>query len=67
MVAKGRESLSVSKQAVQKFDMEKFNPKKVNNVEVKGQYQVKILNMFVALDNLDDNVDITRAWISIRI
>jgi hypothetical protein len=43
---------------VQKFDVERFNlkKKKLNNVEVKEQYQVKISNRFVALENLDDIV-----------
>jgi len=42
-------------------------------MEVKEQYQVKILNTFAALENLDDddddddNVDISRTWESIRI
>jgi hypothetical protein len=55
---------------VQKFDMEKFNLKKLNDVEVKEQYQVKNSNMFAPLKNLDnddnDNVDTNRAWESIR-
>jgi hypothetical protein len=34
-------------------------------MEVKEQYQVKISNGFAALENLDDNVDIDRAWESI--
>jgi len=50
--------------------MEKFNLKKLNDVEVKEQYQVKNSNMFAALKNLDnddnDNVDTNRAWESIR-
>jgi hypothetical protein len=37
--------------------------------EVKGNeaYQVKIPNRFAALENSDDNVDINRAWETIRI
>jgi hypothetical protein len=39
-------------------------------VEVREQYQVKILNRFAALEKLndddDDDVDINRAWESIR-
>jgi hypothetical protein len=31
-------------------------------VEGKEQYQVKISNKFAALENLDDDVDINRAW-----
>jgi hypothetical protein len=46
---------------VKKFDMERHNLKKVDDVEVKQQYQVKISNRFSALENLDDDVDIIRA------
>jgi hypothetical protein len=31
------------------FNMERFNPKRLNDVEVKEQYQVKISNRFAAL------------------
>jgi hypothetical protein len=50
--------------------MERFNLRKLNDVEVKEQYQVKISNKFVVLENLDnddDNVEINWAWESIRI
>jgi len=46
--------------------MKRVNLKKLNDVEVKEQYQVKISNRFAALENLDDDVDINRAWESIR-
>jgi hypothetical protein len=35
--------------------MEIFNTKKLNDVKVKEQYQVKISNKFVTLENVDDN------------
>jgi hypothetical protein len=60
--ARRREKLSVSKRAAQKFDMQRFDLRKLNNAEVKEQYGVKISNRFAALENLDDNVDINRAW-----
>jgi hypothetical protein len=34
--------LSVSKQAAQKFEMQRFDLRKLNSAEVKEQYQVKI-------------------------
>jgi hypothetical protein len=52
VVAKVRERLSVSKQPVQKFNIERFNIKKLNDLVVKEEYQVKILNVFAALENL---------------
>ena len=62
MVAKVRERLAVSKQAAQRFDGERFNLKKLNEVEVRKQYQIEITNRFAALENLSDDEDINRAW-----
>jgi hypothetical protein len=45
--------------------MEKFSLKKLNDVEVKGQYRGEISTRFAALENLDDKVDINRACESI--
>jgi hypothetical protein len=67
VVAKCRERLSVHKQTVQKFNMERFNLKNLNNVELKELYKVEIINRFSALENLDDNGGISSTWLSIRI
>jgi hypothetical protein len=61
VVAKIRERLAVSMRPVNKMDMERFNLKKLNEGEVKEQYQVTIKNRFSALENLEDNGDINRA------
>jgi hypothetical protein len=62
-----RESLAVSKQPANKMDMDRFNLKKLNEGEVRDQYQVKtVKNRFSALENLEDNGDINRAWNAIR-
>jgi hypothetical protein len=42
VVAKLRERISVSKRARQKFDLERFDLKKSNDVEVKEKYQIEI-------------------------
>jgi hypothetical protein len=53
--------------SIAKFDMQRFNLKKLNDVEVKQQYKAEISNRFAPLENLDDeDVDINRAWESIR-
>jgi hypothetical protein len=57
VAAKLRERLLVSKRVAQKFDMQRFDLRKLNNAEVKEQYQVKITNRFAALENFDDKVD----------
>jgi hypothetical protein len=66
VVAKVRERLAVSKQVAQKVDTERFNVKKLNEQNVKEQYQVTIRNRFTALENLEDSGDINRAWNNIR-
>jgi uncharacterized metal-binding protein YceD (DUF177 family) len=40
--------------------MERFNLKKLKEVEGKEQYHVEISNRFAALENLYDDVDINR-------
>jgi hypothetical protein len=49
VVAKVRERLAVSKQTTQKFDTERFNLKKLDEVERKQQYWVEISNRFAAI------------------
>jgi hypothetical protein len=57
VVSKVRERLSVSKRAAQKLDMEIFKLTGLNDVESKGQYQVKISHRFAAMGNVDDDDD----------
>jgi hypothetical protein len=42
--------------------MERFNLKKLNEVEGKEQYRVEISNRFAALENLGIKMYINRAW-----
>ena len=49
MVAKVWEILTVSKQATQKFDGERFNLSKLNELEVRKQYQIEIADRFAAV------------------
>jgi uncharacterized FlaG/YvyC family protein len=65
VVAKVRERLAVSKQKTRQVHTERFNLKKLNEVEGKEQYHVEISNRFASLENLDE-VDINRVWESIR-
>jgi hypothetical protein len=60
MAEKLMERLSVSKRVAQKFDMQRFDVRKLNDAEVKEQYQFKITNRFAALEIFDDNVDMNR-------
>jgi hypothetical protein len=65
-VAKLRERISISKQVRQKFDLERFDLKKLDDIEVKEKYQVEISNRFAALESLGDSFDISNAWGNIR-
>jgi hypothetical protein len=65
-VSKGRERLAVNKHITHTFHMERFNLKKLNEVEGKVQYHVEISNRFTALENLDAGVDINRSLETVR-
>ena len=66
VVAKLRERLSVRKQATQKFEGERFNLRKLKELEVKEKYQIGITNMFAALENLKVDEDVNRVWENIE-
>jgi flagellar biosynthesis component FlhA len=55
-----------TKQAAQKFDVERSNLRKLNKLKVRKQYQIKFSNMSAVLENLSDNEDINRAWENIK-
>jgi 50S ribosomal subunit-associated GTPase HflX len=66
VVAKLRERLAVSKQTAHRIHMERFSRKNLNEIEGKEQYCVEIANKFAALENLDTEVDVHKAWETIR-
>ena len=45
--------------------MERFNLKKLREMEVRKQFQIALSNRFVDLKNLNDE-DINRAWKNIK-
>ena len=59
-------NIAASVQAVQKFDAARFNLRKLNELEVRKQYQIKNSDNFAALDNLIDDEDINSAWENIK-
>jgi hypothetical protein len=63
-VEKVRERLAVNKQRSQRFHMERFNLKKLNDVEGKEQFHVEVSNKFAALEDLDAEVEMI--WEIIR-
>jgi hypothetical protein len=62
VVAKIRERLAVNKQGSHKFQMERFNLKKLNEVEGKERYRVEVSNRFAAFKDLDAEVEINAIW-----
>jgi len=66
LVAKLGERLAVRKQAAQKFDRGRINLRKLNELGVKGKYQIEITNSFAALENLNGDENINRASENIK-
>ena len=57
-----RERLAVRKQAAQEVVGERFNLRKLDELEVRKRYQIDITNRFAALGNVENDGDINRAW-----
>jgi hypothetical protein len=53
--------LAARKKAARKFYDERFNLRKLNEMEVRKQQQIEVANRFTALDNSSDSEDINRA------
>jgi len=66
VITKVRERLAVGKQAAQRFDKQRFNLRKLNEPEVREQYQIEFTKRFAALENLNDDKDINRTWENIK-
>jgi hypothetical protein len=66
VVAKVRERLAVNNQRSQKFDTDRINLKKLNDVEGKEQFRVEATNRFAALEDFDTEVEINSVWETIR-
>jgi hypothetical protein len=56
----------VNKQISHRFHLERFNFKKLNEVEGKEQYRVEVSNRFAALEEMYAEVEINSAWEIIR-
>jgi len=52
----------VGKQAAQMLDRRRFNLSKLNELEVRKQYEIEIRNRFAALENLNEDEDVNRIW-----
>jgi len=52
--------------ATQRFDRQRFNLRKLNEPEVREQYQIEITKRFAALENVNDEEDVNRTWENIK-
>jgi hypothetical protein len=66
VVAKIRERIAVNKQGLHKFHMERFNLKKLNEVEGKEKYRLAVSNRLAALEDLDTEAEINIIWVTTR-
>jgi hypothetical protein len=64
--AKVCDRMAVNKKGTENFDLEKLNLRKLNKLEVRKKYQIKISNRFAALENFSYGEDINRAWENIK-
>jgi len=46
--------------------VERFNLRKLSELWIRKQYQIKISNRFAAWENLNYNEDISRVWENIK-
>jgi len=46
--------------------VERFNLRKLNELEIRTQHQIKNSNMFAALEILSDNEEINMGWENIK-
>jgi len=61
-VFKVRGRQAVSKQAAQKFDVERFTLKKLSEPDVRKECEINISNTFAPFENLINKGDINGAW-----
>ena len=66
VIAKVRERLAGGKQAAQRLDRQRFNLSKLNDLDVRKQYQNVITNRFAALEILNEDEDVNRTWENIK-
>jgi hypothetical protein len=66
VVSKVRKILTVSKQVARKFVEERISLRKLNELEVRRHYQIKISNRLAALEKLSDSKGINMVWKTLK-
>jgi hypothetical protein len=67
IVGKVWERLAVNKQRSKRFLIQRFNLKKLNELESNENFHVEVSNRSEALEDLDAEVEINSAWEMIRV
>jgi hypothetical protein len=67
VVAKVGERWAVNEQAAQKFDGERFNLRKLNELEFSKRYQIQLKNGIAVLEYLNNGEDINRTLETLKI
>jgi hypothetical protein len=65
-VAKIRERIAVNKQGSHKFHMERFNLKKLIEVDNKEQYHAEVSNRFTTVEDMNSEVHTNSVWETVR-
>ena len=58
--------MAVIKHVAKRFDGERFNMRKLNELDVSKEYQTEITNRFAALENVSDDEGINRVSENIK-
>ena len=58
--------MAVSKGGAYKFGGERFNLRKLNETEVRKEYQIETTKMYAVFENVSDGEDINRVWENIK-
>ena len=66
VIAEVRKRFAVGKQPAQRYDRQRFNLRKLNQPEVREQYQTEITNRLAVSENLNDDEDVNRTWENIK-
>jgi hypothetical protein len=61
-MAKLRERISVNERIRQNLYLERFDLKKLDDIQVKEKYYVETSSSFAALKSLDEILDINNVW-----
>jgi len=66
MIEKLGKKSAVSTIAAETFHEERFNRRKLGELKVRKEHQLKISNRFAALEILSDSEDVNKAWENIK-